>query len=104
MTQHDNILIVAVPEDAYDIAIVNGTLSYQESGGIFAQSLPPGPWRIVGRAKELTEGQWDYIIPDWIDHTDPTTLYPTPSESGQSLLLSHGIEPESNPLILIKEK
>lgn len=78
--------------------------------------LPPGRWRIVGRAKELTEGQWrglikgkylddDCMLGIWPDFESPSTMCysATATESGLSLLRFHGIDPETNPLILKKE-
>lgn len=124
MTVNDNILIVPVPDDSNSLEIVDNNVS----GGFCIMmlrgkpdyaceyiQLPPGTWRIVGRAKELTEEQWRNVVRKVFD--SPTLyadfsnslgitympMFPA-TESGFSLLRSHGIDPESNPLILIKEK
>lgn len=112
MTQHDNILIVPVPEGSGCEQIKkDGTLLvYSNAGqGHTFIDLPLGLWRIVGRAKELAEEQWHKIIGGQLkqmpypDFELVFNWFDTATESGMSLLRSHGIDPETNPLILKRE-
>lgn len=115
MTQHDNILIVPVPEDARGFRIhiekVDWLFFWTKTGwdDIDSQQLPPGTWRIVGRFKELTEDDWHKIIGGQLkqmpypDFELVFNWFDTATESGMSLLRSKGIDPESNPIILKKE-
>lgn len=111
MTQHDNILIVHTKRDSnYCFIGADGCL-WSNYGEVDVPEckLPPGTWRIVGRALELTEGQWRGVVPvlpsgtRWANYEHPERLLLSATESGFSLLRSHGIEPETNPLILKKE-
>lgn len=113
MTQHDNILIVPLPEDREWYFMTDVICLFNDTEKDIWIDLPPGPWRIVGRAKELTEEQWGRVVNcfganGYFNYEVGTqyieALLPTATESGFSLLRSHGIEPESNPLILVKEK
>lgn len=110
MTQHDNILIVPVPKGR-DWYFMNDLICFfNDNDNDVWIDLPPGPWRTVGRAKELTEGQWRGVVPvlpsgiRWANYEHPERLLLSATESGMSLLRSHGIDPESNPIILIKQK
>ena len=116
MTQHDNILIVPVPEGSWAFEEHYSFLDYLTHRDEYCMiDLPPGPWRIVGRAKELKEEQWKTVVrkvfdtpPLYANYGEPvgSAFMPakTATKSGHSLLRSKGIDPESNPLILVKEK
>lgn len=124
MIAHDNILIVPVPDDAHSFDTIKNPVVYglcismlrgYPDYACIHYNLPPGSWRIVGRAKELNEEQWGIFVKhDLGPMTNKIAGYDyanevfggctTATESGMSLLRSLGIDPETNPLILIKEK
>ena len=124
MTQHDNILIVPVQSNWSEFEInTDGILDFWKHGHVIVGEidLPPGQWRILGRAKELTEEQWTTGMSGYLTEYDWEKIvekvhhgykdyefngepYATAMFSGLSLLRSHGIDPETNPLILVKNE
>lgn len=130
MTKHDNILIIPVRTDdeveSIQLYRVNNEsimlsveykkykLTSKTSWLIdrYAGDLSEYKWPIVvGRAKELTEEQWKEVVPElnavagrWPNYCGGRhPFFSTATGSGMSLLHSHGIDPETNPLILKKE-
>lgn len=129
MIVHDNILFYEPQPKARDFRIQGDQIRYIAywNTTIYSHSLPPGEWEIVGRFKELTEDQWRKAVKSFYRYFPEKYLvyvnyekevkmtnfgisqewnapFGTAIESGFSLLRSHGIDPESNPLILVKEK
>lgn len=56
--------------------------------------LPPGNWELIGRGSEITENQWQEMLP-FSDHYFA-------KETGHSLIASHNYTPETT--ILLKKK
>lgn len=127
MTQHENILILPVPEDSWNYHFISmgvtgiGIKCFHsfDKGKVrvFSAPIAPGDWRIVGRAKELTEEQWRGVMPvfecyesykkgfkNYSKFSHEYDLFATATESGMSLLRSYNIDPETNPLILKRDE
>ncbi len=120
MTQHDNILIVPTKP----VELIGGLKQYSDGWhlelfkGAYIRlvKLPPGSWRIVGRALELTEEQWRGILPsltatenlfeDYVqsDLRGFTAVAGSATESAMSLMRAKGLDLETNPLILKRDE
>ena len=128
IVQHGNLLLIDVPEGAIlDDEVSNGQVRYRyrdEKGLMHYTStgfplFPPGQWSIVGIASSLTEDMWKGILPqvrggfaghlagykDYNDNGLSMDKAPlkTATESGLSLLASHGKKPYTTLVILKNE-
>jgi hypothetical protein len=96
---------------AIDIQLHDTYISFFIYGdGIYNAPLPPGSWKIIGLASELTEAQWHNIaeiddihpMTDMIDWRDYDGSNPVcAKQSGLSLLKSLNLIPQTT---LILEK
>lgn len=84
---------------------INGEYYYDD------QKPLEGKWKILGKSSELTEDQWREVVEKimpfgrverWKDYEFTESGFYTAIESGQSLLKSKNLEPETT-LILIKQ-
>lgn len=109
MTQHDNILFVPVPEDAFDCEIgTRNRIGWWENhlfGSYWEQhDLPPGDWRIIGTTDTMVEEEWGQVVDHLTDYemmrsgyknykkwAHEYDLFDNATTSGQTLLQSLGI-------------
>lgn len=122
-------LLVEVPEDGTSFIIYQGNqLSYEHSvtgsetgsrtGFIGEELLPSGSWEIVGKADSMTEEQWKEIVESGVcndsgdhglgffryyreypDELEESFGFFSAKESGEALLLSHGLKPETTLIL-----
>jgi len=109
-------LMMEVPEDAKDF-IIDAELFYKASflGSLpnigHTKPLPPGNWQIIGKADEMGEDKWfnivehhlypfDNNIAGFENYNDEGYLsLITATQSGHSLLSSHGMKPETTLML-----
>lgn len=109
-------LLVEVPEDAksFVITVVNRKWYYlsADMGDTFKDlgRIPKGKWEEVGKGSEISEKEWEVILPGqniqktpfYTNFLNKKGYFNSATESGHSLIASHNYTP--GQVVLLKKQ